>query len=70
MTVEVSPSERYGVFFNMRRLGKLGADYVELSIISAFPFDPEKPNPAIGKIRFRVLVSHTLAGTKPKIPPK
>ena len=55
----------YGVFFNLR---KLRGNEVLLVIQSAYELNPTKPVPRIGKIGFKVLVGHTLRGTKPKRP--
>ena len=69
-TVDVSGQGPYGVFFNLRRLPKVGPDAIELAVLSAYPFRLGKPNPVLGKIRFKILIGHAALGTKPRIPPK
>lgn len=70
LTVDVRDAERYGVFFNMRALRKYGPHSMELAILSAYPFERGKPEPSLGRIRFRVIVGHAFRGTKPRIPLK
>lgn len=70
VTVDTRAGSRYGVFFNLRKLSRLGPDALELAILSAYPFDPGKPDPSLGRIRFRVLVAHAIRGTRPRVPLK
>ena len=59
---------RYGVFFNMKRWSGQGRgdNAVLLVIQSAYCLDANKPDPCRGKIRFNVLLGHTLRGTRPR----
>lgn len=70
LTVDTNAGQRYGVFFHLRKLPRLGPDALELAVLSAYPFDPGKPDPSLGRIRFRVLVAHAIRGTRPRVPLK
>ena len=68
VTIDLSGAGPYGVFFNVRRLLKVGPDAIELAVLSAYPFTPGKPDPTIGKVGFNVLIGHASRGTKPHPP--
>ena len=57
---------RYGVFFNLKKLS-VGNELL-LVVQSAYALDPSKSTPHKGTIGFKVLVGHTLRGTKPRKP--
>ena len=56
---------RYGVFFNMKQIA---SKTILVTIQSAYPFETDKAEPGQGRIRFNVLIGHTLRGTRPKAP--
>jgi hypothetical protein len=68
VTVEIRTGERYAVFFDLRRLKKVGASAVHLMVQSAYVLDPSKSAPGRGRISFQALLGHTLRGTNPRPP--
>ena len=67
--VETSHSDRYAVFFDLRRFRKAGEDAVHLMVQTAYELDRNKPGPGKGRIHFHSLLGHTLRGTRPRRPP-
>ena len=68
VTVESTTGDRYAVFFDLRRLKKVGPNGVHLMVQSAYVLDPAKPVPGRGRITFHALLGHTLRGTRPRPP--
>lgn len=66
VTTPAGVALRYGVFFNVKRVNE--PNVVLLVVQSAYCLDPQKPQPAKGKIGFNVLLGHALRGTRPKRP--
>lgn len=66
VTVNRGSTDRYGVFFNIKRLKD--TQTVLLVVQSAYPLDLGRPEPGSGKIRFNALLGHALRGTRPKHP--
>ncbi|MER1941741.1 hypothetical protein ABS755_13675 [Castellaniella sp. FW104-16D08] len=58
----------YGVFFNVKKWKAEDGPCVLLTVQSAYPFSPSKPQPGQGKIRFTRLIELTLDGVKPQKP--
>ncbi len=69
VTVEMRSGERYAVFFDLRRLKKIGPDAAHLMVQSAYVLDRSRPTPRRGRISFQALLGHILRGTSPRPPP-
>jgi hypothetical protein len=70
VTVETATGGgRYAVFFDLRRLKKIGPDAVHLMVQSAYVIAPDKAAPGRGRITFQALLGHALRGTHPQPPP-
>ncbi|WP_421568204.1 hypothetical protein [Stenotrophomonas sp. PD6] len=62
VAVELDNGERYGVFFNLKRWTRHGANSVLLLVQSAYPLDPGKRHPGKGRYSFNLLLGEVLRG--------
>jgi hypothetical protein len=69
VTVDLASGARYAVFFDLRKLKKMGPNAAHLMVQSAYVIAPTKPAPGRGRITFHALLGHTLRGTNPRPPP-
>jgi hypothetical protein len=69
VVVDMSRTERYAAFFDLRRVREEKGDAVHLLVQSAYVLDREKAAPGKGRIHFHSLLAHALRGTRPRRSP-